>query len=193
MDSQLTLVTASPPVSLVFSHDSMTNASLLVDSTPRYTISSNSQNSITEIRAAGTTELLAQISRKEVLPDTIAFVGVNAGKEMRLSKWLRKTRLLDGSVGHVIETEEHGNFILKPHRRLRLALFRDDDLETPLAHWQRPSDTAPPALVLQAGTRASVRPQIIAAFVVQEFRMRMEEKAGIDRAGVQSVLGSRSK
>ncbi|KAJ7142622.1 hypothetical protein C8R44DRAFT_760891 [Mycena epipterygia] len=178
MDSQLTLVTASPAISLIFSRDSMTNATLLVDAASRYTISSNSQNSITEIRAADTTKLLAQIFRRDILPDTIAFPSVNAGKGIRMSKWLRKTKLLDGSVGYVIETEEHGNFVLRVHRQLRLALFREDDLDTPVAHWQRSSDTAAPALILQAGTWNSVRPQIIAAFIVQEFRMRMEEKAG---------------
>lgn len=67
-------------------------------------------------------------------------------------------------------------------------LFTEFDLETPVAHWDRPSDTSPLALVLYPGTE-NFHPQIIAAFTIQELKMRMAEKADTvaqSRAAAQS-------
>jgi hypothetical protein len=75
----------------------MKNATLFLDdSGPAYTISTDTSNARTELRAAGTGELLARIARKEILPDTITFPALNGGKEMRLTKWLTKSKLSDG-------------------------------------------------------------------------------------------------
>jgi hypothetical protein len=97
MDSQLTLVDPSPPIFLKFDTNSMTNATLSLNSVPMYIISTDSPGAITEIRAAGTNEVLARILRKGLLPDTIKFPDLNAGKDMRLSKWLKSIKLPDGS------------------------------------------------------------------------------------------------
>jgi hypothetical protein len=96
MDSQLTLVSIAPAARLVFSQDSMKNATLFLDSGPAYTISTDTSNARTELRAAGTGELLARIVRKEIMPDTITFPALNGGKEIRLTKWLKKSKLSDG-------------------------------------------------------------------------------------------------
>lgn len=98
MDSQLTLVDPSPPVYLTFGTNSMINTTLYRDSPsrPAYTLSTQLQGSTTELRASSTSEVLARISRKEVLPSTIAFLNVNDGKEMRLSKWMQRLKLPDG-------------------------------------------------------------------------------------------------
>jgi hypothetical protein len=101
MDSQLTLVTVAPEVRLFFSTDSMKNVTLFLDSAPAYMISTDEQNSCTELCAAGTGELLARITRKDVLPDSIVFPNVNGSKEMRLAKWLKKSKLADGSCAIV--------------------------------------------------------------------------------------------
>jgi hypothetical protein len=95
MDSQITLVSA-PAARLMFSRDSMKNATLFLDSGPAYTISTDTSNARTELRAASTGELLARIARKEILPDTITFPAFNGGREMRLTKWLKKSKLSDG-------------------------------------------------------------------------------------------------
>lgn len=146
MESQLTLVTIAPEVRLLFSADSMKNATLFLDSAPAYMISTDEQNSCTELRTAGTRELLARITRKEVLPDSIMFPNLNGGKEMRLAKWLKKSKLADGSCAIVpitlcsyhcslgadifvspfssifgVETE-HGTFVLRAHPAHRLAV-----------------------------------------------------------------------
>jgi hypothetical protein len=44
MDSQLTLVSAAPAARLMFSQDSMKNATLSLDSGPAYTISTDASN-----------------------------------------------------------------------------------------------------------------------------------------------------
>jgi hypothetical protein len=49
-------------------------------------------------------------------------------------------------------------------------------METPVAHWAKPDDTSPLSLILYAGTE-NFRPQIIAAFITRELKMRMVEKA----------------
>ncbi|KAJ7238838.1 hypothetical protein B0H12DRAFT_1136877 [Mycena haematopus] len=187
MDSQLTLVNASPPVSLTFSRNSMINATLYRDSRLVYTIATELRGTTTEIRAAGTSQLLVRIARKELLPNTITFPPINDGKDMRLGKWLRRCKLPDGSHAHVIETEV-GNCVLKKDRIYRLVLFTEYDLETPVAHWESGDGTSPPSLILHSGTE-NFHPQIIAAFTVQELKMRMAEKADImaqSRAAAQS-------
>lgn len=95
MDSEL-LVSASPPVHLTFSDNSMINATLYRDSHPVYTIATASQGLNTEIRSSHTSELLARITRRSFLPDLITFPNHDGGKEMRLSNWMRRCMLPDG-------------------------------------------------------------------------------------------------
>ncbi|KAJ6626147.1 hypothetical protein B0H10DRAFT_1999209 [Mycena sp. CBHHK59/15] len=186
MDSQLTLVNPAPPTFLTFGTNSMINTTLFLDTRPAYTISTALQGSTTEIADAGSKEVLARIVRKEVLPDTVAFAG---GKEIRVSKWLRKAKLPDGFSASEIDTEV-GKCYLRMHREYRLALFTEYDLDTPVAHWERHSDPfAPPTLVLYSGTE-NFRPQIVAAFTIMELKMRMTEKADIvalSKAAAQST------
>ncbi|KAJ7488898.1 hypothetical protein FB451DRAFT_1223211 [Mycena latifolia] len=176
MDSQATLIDPSP-VSLIFNCNSMTNATLRLNSTPAYTISTDSRGATTEIRAVGTDEVIARILRRGMRPDTITFPNVNGGKELRLNKWLQSAKAPDGVPVCVVETEE-GKCFLRKYQHFRLALFTEYDPENPVAHLQVPTVTRPVplALVLQPGTE-HVRAQIIAAFIVQEQTMRTEEEA----------------
>ncbi|KAJ7907817.1 hypothetical protein B0H13DRAFT_1715704 [Mycena leptocephala] len=189
MDSQLTLVDSALPICLTFSKDSMINTTLYRDSRPVYTISTKLQGTATEIRAAGTAELLARICRNDILPNTVAFPSINDGKEMRLSKWLRGCKLPDGSHAYVIETEL-GKCFLKKHRTHRLVLFTEHDLETPVAHWELPDGSSPLSLILYPGTE-NFHPQIIAAFTIQDLKMRMAGQAStaaLRRPGVVPTL-----
>ncbi|KAJ7761633.1 hypothetical protein B0H14DRAFT_2973023, partial [Mycena olivaceomarginata] len=173
MDSEL-LVSASPPVHLTFSDNSMINATLYRDSHPVYTIATASQGLNTEIRSSDTSELLARITRRSFLPDLITFPNHDGGKEMRLSKWMRRCMLPDGSHAHGIETEM-GNCLLKIHPVHRLALYTERDPGTPIAHWERATATSPLSLVLYPGTE-NFYPKIIAAFTVSELKMRNAEQ-----------------
>ncbi|KAJ6550406.1 hypothetical protein DFH09DRAFT_1168807 [Mycena vulgaris] len=178
MDSQLTLVDPSPPVSLTFNADSMTNATLTINNTtPAYTISTDSRGGTTEIRAAGTDEVLARIVRKGILPDTITFPNLNGGKAVRLTKWLKSATLPNGVPVCIIETAV-GKCFLRKYRLYRLALFTEHDLDTPVAYLMRPTVATPIGMVLmlEPGTE-SFRAQIIAAFIIQEQKTRAEEEA----------------
>ena len=58
-----------------------------------------------------------------------------------------------------------------------------DPTATPVAHWSSttPSALEPPILVIYRDIPTSVHAQMVAAFVVREFRMRMKEKAMPER------------
>ncbi|KAJ7231149.1 hypothetical protein B0H12DRAFT_1146817 [Mycena haematopus] len=192
MDSQQTLVSPSLSIRLTFSANSMTNAALSRDSRPAYTITTQLQGSTTDIRASGRTEVLARISRKDFLPDTVKFPNINGGKEVRLSKWMRPLKLPDGSHAHIIETEV-GNCVLKTHPVYRLEVFSEHNLDTPIAHWELANETRPLSLMLCAGTDTFYS-QVIAAFTIQDLRMRMTEKSSrmaFGRAEMESrVIGN---
>ncbi|KAJ7619817.1 hypothetical protein DFH06DRAFT_1360880 [Mycena polygramma] len=203
MDSQVTLVNASVPLCLTFSKGSMINTTLYLDSDserrPVYTICTPLRGTVTEIRSAtgGTEgELVARICRNDFLPNTVAF---KDGKSVRLASWLKKFKLPDGSTARIVETAV-GNCFLKIDRKHRLALYSASDLEctTPLAHWARSPETGQLQLSLNlpAGME-DFRPQIIAAFTVEELKMRGTEKydtvqqahAAVRNEAVKDLLG----
>ncbi|KAK7039874.1 peptide methionine sulfoxide reductase [Favolaschia claudopus] len=191
MDSQLTLVNATPPICLTFSRNSMINTTLFRDETrhPAYTLTTELRGSATNLHCSATGKLLARVTRRELLPDVLAFPDIDNDaklKEVRLSKWMRRCKLPDGSHAHII-VSEMGNCVLKKDLLHRLALFTEYDLSTPIAHW----DVSVPgslSLVLYPGTE-NFHPQILVAFTVQELKMRMAEKADLvaqSRAAAQS-------
>jgi hypothetical protein len=51
----------------------------------------------TEIFDAHANRLLAQIDRRDILPDTVTFPDRNDGSSINLSKWLQKSKLGDGT------------------------------------------------------------------------------------------------
>ncbi|KAJ7153986.1 hypothetical protein C8R43DRAFT_1186882 [Mycena crocata] len=174
MDSQVTLVDPSPLISLRFNVDNMANTTLSLNSTPIYTISTDSRGASTEIRAANTNVVLARILRKGMLPDTISFPTLSGGKEVRVNKWLKPVKLLaDGTQGSMIETEGEA-YVLRKYRLHRLApLFPEHDTENPAAYLQRPTVATPLplAIMLQPGTE-NFRVPLIAAFIIQEQKTR---------------------
>ncbi|KAJ6529657.1 hypothetical protein B0H19DRAFT_1192983 [Mycena capillaripes] len=186
MDSQLTLPAYSSPTCYTFSKDSMINTTLCLNARPVYTISTELQGTTTEIKASDTGELVSRICRREILPETIAFPNLKDGKVMKLKKWLHRRKLDDGSHAYEIETEM-GTCLLKKHPIYRLALFKDYDLETPVARWERPNASSPISLLLWPGTE-KFHPQIIAAFTIRELKMRLTEKTATQATGFALVI-----
>ncbi|KAJ7453333.1 hypothetical protein B0H11DRAFT_2245563 [Mycena galericulata] len=174
MDSQITLVNPSPPVCLTFSVDSMINATLFLGSRPTYKLSTKLQGTTTIISAVGTSALLARITRREVLPSTVIFPNVGDGKEMRVSSWMKRCKLEDGSEARIIETGV-GKCFLKRDRTYRLALYSEYDLNKPVAHWKCTDSASPLSLILYPGTE-DFHAQIIVAFITEELKMRSLEK-----------------
>ncbi|KAJ7649250.1 hypothetical protein B0H17DRAFT_1102383 [Mycena rosella] len=153
----------------------MINTTIFMNSRPAYTLSTALQGSTTDISTSRTSEILV------FFPNTIAFPSINNGKEIRLSKWMSRQKLSDGLHVHVIKTEI-GKCFLRKHSVHRLALFTEYDCENPVAHWDRPNATSPISL--------NFHPQIIAAFTIQELRMRMAEEGRLgcsQRAAAQAT------
>ncbi|KAF7288603.1 hypothetical protein MIND_01426900 [Mycena indigotica] len=194
MDSQLTLVDPTPPLSLVFSTNSMINATLSANGLARYTIITALQGSVTDLFDARTGQLLARIARNAIRADTISFVSTE-GQETRvkLSKWMKRSKQPDGIDAHVIDTAV-GQCFLRQHLEYRLALYTEFDPDSPVAHWASPDPAAlaslPPTLVIAGSIPEAFHPQVICVFIIEELKMRMAEKAdlvALGRAEAQST------
>ncbi|KAJ7065782.1 hypothetical protein C8F01DRAFT_982387 [Mycena amicta] len=191
MDSQLTLVNPAPALSLAFDTNSMINATLFSGVQPLYTISTELLGSMTELRAGTTGEIVARISRNSILSNTITFSSADGTslRQMKISKWLQKCKQPDGLHAYAIDTEM-GQCLLRKHREYRLALYTEFDLESPVAHWAPLDSASPPTLVISGTIPEAFHPQVICAFIIQELKMRMAEKAdlvALGRAAAQST------
>nr|GAT56499.1 predicted protein [Mycena chlorophos] len=134
---------------------------------------------------AGDSAVVAKISRKSILPDTVSFPaapdeGSGDAREVKTSKWLKKCKLADGTQAHAFDTEI-GQCLLRRHLQYRLALFTEFDTETPIAHWEKGS--SPPSLLISSSVPEAFHPQVICAFIIEEFKMRMAEKADVIAQG----------
>ncbi|KAJ7611274.1 hypothetical protein FB45DRAFT_1037607 [Roridomyces roridus] len=167
-------------VRLTFFPDSMNNSTLYLGGLARYKLCTTGPfDSLVEISERGTSDSLAvvaRISHNVVRPSTVVFPRVRGDQsEWKVKKWMAECTV-DGNVAHLIELDSIGQCLLKLHREYRLALYTPDDPRTPIAHWQRgTARNSPLSLVLYPGTE-NIQPQIMAAFVIQEQRMRMVEK-----------------
>ncbi|KAJ7065736.1 hypothetical protein C8F01DRAFT_751599 [Mycena amicta] len=206
MDSNITHVPGSKPSTiLTFTPNSMVAATISRSSfrapasaVPLYRISTGSTDSTT-IKDAESGRVVAKISRKVLLPDTVSFAdepGLGLGgdesskkltmKEVKVTKWMREVKLPGGGSGHLLETAYGVKYILRRHVEHRLALFPDSSLnseststsETPIAYWRLPDPSSPHkgvSLVLD-GAPEDFPLQILVAFIIAEHKMRREEK-----------------
>lgn len=98
-DSQATLVNRDP-LTLVFSHNSVLNATLTAAGKTRYIIATKDKrgSSKTSVLDAGMEpqRLIACIDRGGILPATVAFPERNNEKPVRIGKWLKSDKLSDG-------------------------------------------------------------------------------------------------
>ncbi|KAJ7247584.1 hypothetical protein C8J57DRAFT_722101 [Mycena rebaudengoi] len=174
MDSQVTLVTNAPPTVLVFGANSMLSSTLFANASPVYALSTDARGSTTTLKTTGTAGLVARIARNDLFSDTVTFPNFNSGKAIKTKKWLQEVQLPDGFNASLFETPTR-KYTLRRHTEYRLALFHED-LQTIAANWQPTTDASSPmTLVLAPGTE-KCHPQIIAAFLLEEQKLRMEEK-----------------
>ncbi|KAJ7611276.1 hypothetical protein FB45DRAFT_1065943 [Roridomyces roridus] len=168
----------SHPKSLHFGTDSMVNTTLYSGSQPLYKLSPKGvAGTSLELTAIATSALVARINRNAFLPDTVVFPE-SGGSELKLRKWMKEYKV-DGAPAHLIDTAQ-GPCILKMHVQHRLVLYRQEDQEDPesfMAHWHRGADDRL-SLMLYPGTEY-LYPQIIAAFILAEQKMRMVEKRSV--------------
>ncbi|KAJ7821371.1 hypothetical protein B0H14DRAFT_3471555 [Mycena olivaceomarginata] len=164
MESQLTLVTVDSAVRLTFNRD---NATISLDSVHAYTITTDAQNMYTELRAVGNGELLVRIVRKAILPDTIAFPTT----PQRLVRYT-SSQCFSSSPRY-----RHGTWAVHSQGTPSASA----GAKTTYSRWLRVGNASTPTLVICAEPWASsrARAQVIAAFIVQEFKMRMKEQASL--------------
>ncbi|TFK35455.1 hypothetical protein BDQ12DRAFT_688175 [Crucibulum laeve] len=174
MDSQITLVNPAPPVALVFNMSSTLNTTLFAHSKPMYRVRSDRAGARTDIYDIQAKSIVGTIKRKEVFSDTVTFPHRNSGKPIKVRKWLRSTRTPGGFSSMTLETES-GLFIWRLDTSLRLVLYREDDLDSPISYVKSSSPNSHLILVLKSGSE-DIREEIIVSFLILEQKLRVQEK-----------------
>ncbi|CAK5270012.1 unnamed protein product [Mycena citricolor] len=200
LHSQETLVESAPPTRLVFHPNSMFSSTISDGASGRalYSVKTKILGVVrTDLVLPGTKEVAAQISRKDVFPDTVAFREPGSEKlyTTKVSKWLSKGESITGLPlpTYVLDSALHGRFKIRMHSEHRLALFASDDT-TILAHWDMTPSTRSGSFVLamSATLDSASRLQILVAFMYLEQKLRnLDESGGKDSrtraSGVQEI------
>ncbi|KAF7296268.1 Peptide methionine sulfoxide reductase [Mycena chlorophos] len=144
-------------------------------------LSRTGEYSIAELRSARDKRLVARITRRSIKADTVWFPTNDSDTEAaveeqwKISKWMKRCKLSDGTYGHVINAEI-GQCILRRHPEYRLALFTEFDSETPVAYWTHttPSSSSKlPSLLISPLVPSSLHAQVVCAFLIEELKLRM--------------------
>ncbi|CAA7261032.1 unnamed protein product [Cyclocybe aegerita] len=173
--SQVTLVNPEPITELVLTKNSALNTLLLYKGKARYQVATVDANAarttITDVRSG---ELLAEIKRRTFHSDTVKFTHFFDGKAVKIKEWLREEKMANGHKRWNIESSA-GNFSWRKDVTRRLALCPSHNMESPIVWLQLPTKEKPYALVFKGGVESFVA-QILAAFVILEQEIRLEEK-----------------
>ena len=176
MDSTLTLVSPNP-IQLDFDKNSVKNATLSVDGTPLYTLTTPDNGTTsgltTHVVNNYTKERVVTISYRDILPDIVTFADHNNGKAYKLKKWLKVVKLDDGSETTLMEVGTE-KYYWKLHPIHRFALYPERDFENPVAHLVMHGGNRI-SLVMEHGTE-SFRDMILASILIVELRLRTIEK-----------------
>ncbi|KAJ3513855.1 hypothetical protein NLJ89_g2719 [Agrocybe chaxingu] len=177
--SQVTLVNPEHLTELVLTKNSVLNTRMLYKGKARYqvaTVDANAARSIiTDVQSG---EQLAKIKRRTLHSDTVKFSHFFDGKAVKIKEWLREEKMANGHKRWNIETPA-GSF------SWRKDVTRSYDMERPIAWLQLPTNEKPYALVLKSGTESFIA-QILAAFVILEQEIRLEEKEFFKADGIVS-------
>jgi hypothetical protein len=97
MDSAATLVNFAPPTYYFMTSTTLVNSTIYSrPDIPLYTITSDGkQTKISDHRTPG--RIIATFHQREILPNTISFPERNGGAPISVQKWLRKSKLPDGT------------------------------------------------------------------------------------------------
>ncbi|KAJ6535702.1 hypothetical protein B0H19DRAFT_1183990 [Mycena capillaripes] len=150
----------------------MLNTTILRSSSPAYTVSTRWVTSPTNIHAAVTGALLAKINPRTLLPDTVMFRHTYKAKEVKLSRWLQREKLNDGSPANVLSLGGERRFLIH-HNEYGLVLFAAD-MRTILARWRPETKSFPLALVISRGMER-FETEILTAFLFEEGKLRSAE------------------
>jgi len=97
MDSAATLVNPAPPTYYFLTSTNLANTTIFAHpDTPLYTITSEGkQTKINDCHTPGRT--IATFHERDLLPNTVSFPRQNDGAPISVQKWLRKSKLADGT------------------------------------------------------------------------------------------------
>ncbi|KAG2348184.1 hypothetical protein BDR05DRAFT_956695 [Suillus weaverae] len=126
MDSATTLVNPAPPTSYFMTGTNLKNVTFYAHpGTPLYTITNDGKQTIVnDLRTPG--RIVAIFHQREILPNTISFPERNGSAPISVQKWLRRTKLADGTTAFVMRTD-YGPYVWKmisSHRQKGLRSMR---------------------------------------------------------------------
>ena len=186
MDSQVTLVRPAPPKKYYFSHNSVKKTSLYLStvtpSAPTYVISTDLEtDKRTEFKDANG-NVLAVWTRKDILPDTIAWPAKDSGSTS-VSKWLKKVEGADGTPVHTLTTPA-GSIIFRSSAKHRVGAYISSTLASSpsvdeaeaIAYLALNANNNNPEIVLNAPAQAEdVEDQVVVAILMLEHKLRMTD------------------
>ncbi|OAX39453.1 hypothetical protein K503DRAFT_799641 [Rhizopogon vinicolor AM-OR11-026] len=179
MDSATTLVNPGPPTYYFLTSTNLANTTIYTrPDIPLYTITDTSDGKLTKIndqRTPGRT--IATFHQREILPNTVSFPERNGGAPISVQKWLRRSKLADGTTGFVMETD-YGPYVWKIVSRHRQKVYAQCDLTRPIASCSlHPTlSNGRPAFSLEYDAEP-LREDIVVAYLLQRQRVMSEDKA----------------
>ncbi|EIW85834.1 hypothetical protein CONPUDRAFT_80228 [Coniophora puteana RWD-64-598 SS2] len=189
MESQETLINQVPPQKYYFSLNSVKKTTLFLSTTtpnaPTYTVSTDLKtDKHTEVKDAHG-DVIAVWSRKDLLPDTIAWPGREGGNSTAVKNWLKKGDGADGIPVHTLNTAA-GPIVFRSSAKHRvgayfpskLASAASTDETEAIAYLVPKTEEHNLALVLSAPAQATdVRDEIMVAVLILEHKLRMADTA----------------
>ncbi|KAG0701078.1 hypothetical protein DFH29DRAFT_928974 [Suillus ampliporus] len=176
MDSATTLVNPAPPTPYFMTSTNLKNATIYAHpAVPLYTITSDGrQTVINDRRTPG--RIVAIFHRREILPNTVSFPGRNGGAPISVQKWLRKTKLADGTTAFVMGTD-YGPYVWKIISSHRQKVYAQCDLDRPIASCslQATLSNGKPAFLLEYDAEP-LREDILVAYLLQRQRVMSEDR-----------------
>ncbi|KAH7905694.1 hypothetical protein BJ138DRAFT_1017377 [Hygrophoropsis aurantiaca] len=176
MDSTTTLVNIAPPTEYFISGPTLKDA-IVYDhhSRPLYFVTSDLKHMV--IKSAESGRTIAVWNRRDLLLDTVAFSCRNGGLPIHVSKWMKKTKLRDGTPAFVMDTE-WGPYVWKIISSHRHKLYTDFDATKSVASvtMEPKSSSSYRALVIESMAEP-IRDDIIVSYLIQRQRLLVEEKA----------------
>ncbi|KAG2140913.1 uncharacterized protein EDB93DRAFT_1252697 [Suillus bovinus] len=175
MDSTATLVNPALPTPYFITSTNPKNETFYAHpGIPLYTINDDGkQTMIRDRRTPG--RIVAIFHQREILPNTISFPERHGNAPINVQKWLRKTKLADGTTAFVMGTD-YGPYVWKmisSHHQKASSLLHKSAFPH---HCLRPTvSDGKPAFLLEYDAEP-LREDILVAYLLQRQRVMSEDR-----------------
>ncbi|KAG2114458.1 hypothetical protein BD769DRAFT_1489216 [Suillus cothurnatus] len=176
MDSAATLVNPAPPTPYFMTSTNSKNATFYAQpGIPLYTITNDGRQTIVNDRRTPG-RIVAIFHQREFLPNTISFPERNGNAPISVQKWLRRTKLSDGTTAFVMGTD-YGPYVWKIMSSHRQKVYAQCDLDRPIAScsFHTTLSNGKPAFFLEYDAEP-LREDIVVAYVLQRQRVMSEDR-----------------